>query len=110
MLTGGCQIPAKTHCCERFSNRSPAFMAAGGGYNARMTPASQIGKWIVLAGLMVAALGAIVWALGRAGITRLPGDIQLHGRNWSLYIPLGLCILLSVVGTLVLWVINWLRQ
>ena len=47
-------------------------------------------------------LGGVFFLLGRFGVDRLPGDLVLRRGNFTLYFPIGLMILLSVVGTIVL--------
>ena len=47
-------------------------------------------------------LGGALFLLGRFGVDRLPGDLVLRRGNFTLYFPIGLMILLSVVGTIVL--------
>jgi len=64
---------------------------------------TEIGKMLVVVGLLVAAVGALIWAgIGR-WIGRLPGDIHLHRGNFSFYFPLATSILLSLLLTLILW-------
>jgi Protein of unknown function (DUF2905) len=46
--------------------------------------------------------GIIFVLLGRFGMDRLPGDLVLKRGNLTLYVPIGLMILLSVVGTILL--------
>jgi len=70
----------------------------------------QIGKWLVLAGLGLAGLGILVLVLGRFGLFRLPGDLEFGSRNWRVYVPIGSCIVISVVLTLILWLISYLRR
>ena len=70
----------------------------------------QIGKIILLAAAGLAVLGAVLYLLGRLGITRLPGDISLGGKNWRVYLPIGTSILLSILLTLALYILNWLRR
>jgi len=70
----------------------------------------QIGKWLVLAGLGLAGLGVLVLGLGRFGLFRLPGDLEFGSRNWRVYVPIGSCIVISVVLTLILWLISYLRR
>ncbi len=70
----------------------------------------QIGKWLLLVGLITAALGAMLLLLGRLGLFRLPGDIEFGTRNWRFYFPLASCLLISVVLTLILWLISYLRR
>jgi len=50
-------------------------------------------------------LGGVLFMLGRMGVDRLPGDLVLRRGNITLYFPIGLMILLSVVGTIVLNII-----
>ncbi len=58
----------------------------------------------ILLGLaaVLALAGALLLAAAKLGIERLPGDIVLRRGNFTLYAPVGLMILLSVVGTIVL--------
>ena len=51
---------------------------------------------------MLFVFGIIFVLLGRFGMDRLPGDLVLKRGNLTLYIPIGLMILLSVVGTILL--------
>ena len=47
-------------------------------------------------------LGGLFVLLGRFGVERLPGDLVFKRGNLTVYFPIGLMILLSVVGTIVL--------
>ena len=53
---------------------------------------------MIVIGLVVAAVG-VLFAIG-SPLGRLPGDIALRGDRWSVYIPLGTSILISIVLTL----------
>jgi hypothetical protein len=70
----------------------------------------QFGKWLILAGILIAIVGMLVMLLGRIGLFRLPGDLQFGSRNWRVYIPIVSCILISVILTLVLWLINYFQR
>ena len=61
----------------------------------------QLGKLLILAGIIIAVLGAVVMVLGRAGLFKLPGDFEFGSRNWRIYLPIGSCILISIVLTVV---------
>lgn len=61
-----------------------------------------LGRFLLAAGLTLAVLGAVFVLLGRAGVGRLPGDLVWRGERATVYVPLGLSILLSVVLTIVL--------
>ena len=52
--------------------------------------------------VVLLVLGGLFFLLGRFGVDRLPGDLVLRRGNFTLYFPIGLMILLSVVGTIVL--------
>jgi hypothetical protein len=80
-----------------------------------MDPMRDLGKMMVLAGVVLATIGAVVWFAARPGglplrLGRLPGDISYQGKHGSFYFPVVTCILLSVVLTLVTWLIQWLKK
>lgn len=55
----------------------------------------------------VALLGGLL-LLGarRLGIDRIPGDIRFHLGDAAVYLPLGTCLLVSVVATIVLSLVS----
>lgn len=59
----------------------------------------------MVAGAAVAVLGALIWLGERVGIRlgRLPGDIAIYGRNSTFIFPLGTCVLLSLLLSLIVW-------
>ena len=72
----------------------------------------EIGKWMVLAGLVLCCMGLLVWkwpgALRWAG--HLPGDIRVERPGIKVYIPLTTMILASLVLSAVLWLLQkWNR-
>ena len=63
----------------------------------------EMGKWLILIGVVFVAVGGIVFLLGQIpGIGRLPGDIFIQRDNFSCFFPLATSILLSIVLTIVL--------
>ena len=70
----------------------------------------QLGKWLIFSGIFIAVVGAVVLLLGRLGLFRLPGDLEFGGRNWRVYIPIVSCMLISIVLTVILWLINYFRR
>jgi hypothetical protein len=70
----------------------------------------QIGKWLISAGIIIALLGALVMILGRVGIFKLPGDLEFGSKNWRVYIPIASCVVISIVLTLVFWLISYFRR
>jgi hypothetical protein len=64
----------------------------------------EMGKFLVVAGLGIAALGALLWlGAGRGWLGRLPGDIHYTRGNFSFHFPIITCVLLSLILTLILW-------
>jgi len=70
----------------------------------------QIGKWLIVLGLFIVALGGISILLGKMGLFRLPGDLQLGSKSWRVYLPITTCIIISIVLTLILWLISYFRR
>ena len=68
---------------------------------------SDVGRALVIVGVVIAVVGIVLMLAGRVPwIGRLPGDIYIRRGNWSFYVPLATSLLLSVVLTLVLWLIG----
>jgi hypothetical protein len=70
----------------------------------------QIGKWLILMGATIVLAGGLIMILGRAGLLKLPGDLEFGNKNWQIYFPIASCIIISVVLTLILWLINYFRR
>jgi hypothetical protein len=70
---------------------------------------SQFGRMLIIFGIGLVVVG-LLFVLGdrfpwlRLG--HLPGDFTFGGRNVRIFIPLGTCLLLSVVLTLILWLLR----
>ena len=72
----------------------------------------DLGRTLIFLGLLLVFAGAVILGLNRVGLPfgRLPGDFTWRGRGWSISFPLATSILLSVLLTLLLWVIGRLRR
>lgn len=72
----------------------------------------DLGRWLIGLGLLIAAVGVAVLLIGKTGlpIGRLPGDITWRGKNTTVYFPLVTCILVSVVLSLVFWILSRLGR
>lgn len=70
----------------------------------------QFGKWLIAAGLIIALVGMVVFFLERTGLLKLPGDLQFGSKNWRIYLPITSCILISIILTLILWLISYFRR
>ena len=64
-----------------------------------------LGRLLIAAGLVLVLLGIAVIALGKLHLPlgRLPGDIVWRNKNSTFYFPVVTCILLSIIGSLLLW-------
>jgi hypothetical protein len=73
---------------------------------------TDIGKMLLFFGLVLAAIGLALVLLGRTNlpIGRLPGDIVYRGKNTTFYFPLVTSLLLSVVLSLIFYVIGKIRH
>ena len=72
---------------------------------------SGFGKLLLMVGLSVAAVGLLIMVLGKwpgtssgwGWLGRLPGDILIKRENVTFYFPLATSILISIVGSLLLY-------
>jgi hypothetical protein len=73
---------------------------------------AEMGRLLVILGVALVVIGGIVMLLGRAGLPlgRLPGDVLYRGKNTTFYFPLASCILISVVLSIVLFLIGRLKR
>jgi hypothetical protein len=61
---------------------------------------------LIVIGLVILVAGLLWPYLSRIGLGRLPGDIVIERGNATFYFPLMTCLLLSLLLTVVLWVVN----
>jgi hypothetical protein len=73
---------------------------------------NELGKVLLGLGLLLAVIGAVLLLAGRIGLPlgRLPGDIAYRGKNVSFYFPLSTSILISIVLSLIFYVLSHLRR
>jgi len=73
----------------------------------------NIARYIMIGGIVLFLIGGGVYLAAKFGIPlgRLPGDIRIEGENGSFYFPITTSILVSVVLTVVLYLISrWLNK
>jgi hypothetical protein len=72
----------------------------------------DLGRVLIIIGGLLLVVGIILILAGKANlpIGRLPGDIVYRGKNTTFYFPLVTSILLSVILSLVLYVVNRMRR
>ena len=63
-------------------------------------------RFLMVLGLAILLLGVFWPYLSRIGLGRLPGDIVIERDNMTFYFPLMTCVLLSLLFSLVLWLVN----
>jgi len=78
-----------------------------------MSVSFQLGKLLVVVGIVLVGLGLLLMAGGRLsffGLGRLPGDIAYKGKNVSFYFPIVSSVIVSVVLTLILGLISYFSR
>ena len=82
------------------------------GYNHRMDPVRELGRLLLILGVIFLGSGAVLYFRGllpfRLG--RLPGDIVYRGEHTTFYFPIVTCLLLSAGLTLLFWLIGHFRR
>lgn len=71
----------------------------------------DLGRTLVFFGGVLLVVGLIIMLAGKANLPlgRLPGDIVYRGKHTTFYFPLVTCIVLSVILSLVLYIVNRIR-
>jgi Protein of unknown function (DUF2905) len=72
----------------------------------------DLGRTLIFLGILLILAGVVFVGFNRFNlpIGRLPGDLNWRGRGWSVSFPLATSILISVVLSLLLWVIGRMRR
>ena len=66
----------------------------------------DVSRFLVALGLAILVLGLLWPVLGKLGLGRLPGDIVIRRDGFSFYFPIVTSLLVSVVLSLILWLVN----
>ena len=68
----------------------------------------NVGRFLIVAGFALVGLGVLIALLNRLHVPlgRLPGDLVYRGKNTTFYFPWVTCLLLSVLATILVWLIN----
>jgi hypothetical protein len=69
---------------------------------------TELGKLLLILGGVLAAIGAVLLLAGRFNLPlgHLPGDLVYRGKNVVFYFPLATCVIVSLVLSLILWLVN----
>jgi hypothetical protein len=95
--------------CAGFAPSCPA----GRLESARRAPISMprsiamdVSRFLIPLGVAILVIGLLWPVLSKIGLGRLPGDIVIRRDNFTFYFPIVTCLLVSVVLSLILWLVN----
>ena len=73
---------------------------------------ADIGKFLILAGVILVVAGIALVLLGRTGVPlgKLPGDMIWRGKNTTVYFPLATSVVVSVVLSILLYLVGRWRR
>jgi len=63
-------------------------------------------RWLIILGVVLIVAGLLWPWLTKLGLGRLPGDIVIERDNFRVYIPITTSIVISVLLSLLLWLLN----
>jgi Protein of unknown function (DUF2905) len=63
-------------------------------------------RFLIVLGIAILVLGLLWPSLSKLGLGRLPGDSVIERGNFTFYVPLVTCLLLSLVLSLIFWVVS----
>jgi hypothetical protein len=66
----------------------------------------RMSRTLIIFGLVLLAAGVLWPFIGRLGLGRLPGDIAIERPGYSFYFPLMTSLIISVVLSVILWLVN----
>jgi len=65
---------------------------------------SDLGRFLIVIGVILVVVGAVLLVAPKIPwLGKLPGDISFKRGNVSFYFPLGTCILISIILTLIMY-------
>jgi hypothetical protein len=72
----------------------------------------DLGRTLIFLGGVIALVGLVILGLNKMHLPlgRLPGDFKWQGRGWSVAFPLATSILVSVLLSLLFWIVGRMRR
>jgi hypothetical protein len=65
---------------------------------------NELGKFFIISGLLLVGVGLFLSFGGKLNfLGRLPGDIRIDRESFSFFFPLGTCLLISLLLSLLFW-------
>ncbi len=71
---------------------------------------TEMGKLLILLGAVAVVVGVIFLLIGKTPLGRLPGDLVFRRENFTFIFPLATCIIISVVLSLIMWLVFRFRR
>jgi len=72
-------------------------------------PLQYIGKFLIMLGVVIAGVGALLLLFRHTGIPllwKLPGDVVIQRKNFTVYFPITTSVILSIILSLIFWIIG----
>ena len=72
-----------------------------------MNEFGSYGKVLIITGIILIIAGALFLFVNKIPfLGRLPGDIAVQKKNFSFYFPLTTCIIISIILSLIMWLLG----
>jgi len=73
---------------------------------------APLGRMLIVLGALLLVAGGFLLLAARMGLPlgKLPGDIAWRGRHVSVYAPIATCLAVSILLSLLAWIVNHLRR
>jgi len=72
-----------------------------------MSPMNAIGRILILLGVVLVVMGVVLLFGPKIPVLgKLPGDISIERKGYALYVPITTCVLISIVLTLLMWLLG----
>jgi hypothetical protein len=67
---------------------------------------NELGRLLIVIGVVIVVAGVVMLFAGKMGMGRLPGDFVVRRGNFTFFFPLATSILLSIVLSLLFWLLR----
>ena len=61
----------------------------------------ELGRFLIIAGLSISAVGLVLMLADKLPFGKLPGDFSFGGKNFKIHLPIATCIIVSILLTLI---------
>jgi hypothetical protein len=65
-----------------------------------------VSRLLITLGLLIVVIGLLWPVISKLGLGRLPGDIVIRREHVVFYLPITTCVLVSLVFSLIVWLLN----